>query len=430
MLDDRKALTRAQRSCRSWRLRIALVAFLALPLVSQTWPELALSAQSPSFEPIHSPDRFAWKLFLDINRPALAGKRGEADPAKKIGDPGKTVWETWKLARTEVFLPNGEKPQGWDAAEPLAPTPKQRFEPPKREILRRMALGLPDPGEGSAPLLDPDPRELTNETRMNKETFEFVVNNKLYFVEGQEKVLADGTIMDFPKEAREIKGAWKILGASGAVPKATLDRYHTAEVGGTVYGLVGLHIITKDLPNWFWATFEHVDNPPPEFADIDRSGYPARFPGSDNPMPLPPELKGTKWENYRLRGTQVDFTDPRGAITLLANTQIEGGFQMSSSCITCHALATIGEPMKVPPGTFVPPAGIVSKNSHRLSIFATLIPVPRDPMSPARNDPALIFGMVGRPDSMHFFKGGTGQRRYAQLDFLWSLRRAQRKAPM
>jgi hypothetical protein len=52
-------------------------------------------------------------------------------------------------------------------------------------------------------------------------------------------------------------------------------------------------------------------------------------------------------------------------------------------------------------------------------------------MSPDRDkDPILIFGAVGRPDPTHFFKGGTGQRRYAQLDFLWSLRRAQRKAPM
>ena len=28
-----------------------------------------------------------------------------------------------------------------------------------------------------------------------------------------------------------------------------------------LFGLTALHITTKDLPNWFWATFESVYNP-------------------------------------------------------------------------------------------------------------------------------------------------------------------------
>src|SRR5690606_36600918 len=51
-------------------------------------------------------------------------------------------------------------------------------------------------------------------------------------------------------------------------------------------------------------------------------------------------LEGTKWENYRLRGTQVDFTTPTGKPTLLSNSHMDTGCQRSS-CMPCHARATV-----------------------------------------------------------------------------------------
>jgi len=372
---------------------------------------------------INTPDKFAWDLFIRLNHPAdLTKGRGIPDATKKIGDPGLVVWETWKLARTEVFLPGGVKPSPWDAVAPLAPSPQQRFEPSKLKVLKAMALGLPEPSEGVGPLVDPV--ELTNESRLNRATFEFVVNNELYNVEGQEAFQNDGRKIDFPIEAMEIKGSWKELGASRSVRKEVLNKYHTADVGGKVYGLVGLHIITKDVPNWFWATFEHVDNPPPEIGDVDRSGYPRTAGGS----PLPPSLKGTKWENYRLRGTQVDFTDSKGNPTILGNTQIEQGFQATSSCISCHANATIGDKVDLPERSFVPPAGQIRNGANRLTVFFSFVLLPLDPLRPnPASDPALLYGPTGRPDPALFSKGATGRPRYTQLDFLWSLRRAKRK---
>lgn len=374
---------------------------------------------------INAPDKFAWDLFIKLNHPAdLTKGRGIPDNTKKIGSPGLVVWETWKLARTEVFLPDGAKPSPWDAPAPLAPSPPQRFEPSKLKILKAIALGLPEPGEGVGPLLDP--AELTNESRMNRPTFEFVVDNELYNVEGQEAFQRDGRKIDFPIDSMEIKGSWKELGASGSVSTAIMNRYHTADVGGKVYGLVGFHIITKDLPNWFWATFEHVDNPPPEIGDVDRSSYPRTPSGS----PLPPILKGTKWENYRLRGTQVDFTDSRGNPTVLGNTQIEQGFQATSSCISCHANATIGDKLDLPERSFVPPAGQIRNGANRLTVFFAFISLPIDSLKPdPASDPAILYGPTGHPDPVLFSKGATGRPRYTQLDFLWSLRRAKRKKP-
>lgn len=363
---------------------------------------------------VNEPDKLAWELFMQLNHPAdkTAG-RGIPDKKKKIGDPGEVVWETWKLARTEVFLLGGEKPSPWDAPAPLAPTsPQQRFEPPKKQVLVAMALGLPEPGGGVGPLVDPT--ELTNETRMNRATFEFIVNNELYNVEGQEAFQITGKKIDFPVDSIEIKGAWKVLGDTGKVSADTLKKYHTAEVGGKVYGLTGLHIITKDIPNWFWATFEHIDNPTPEIEDLDRFGQPTI-------------LKGTKWENYRLRGTQIDFVDSKGNPTILGNTQIEGGFQATSSCISCHANATIGDKLNLPERSFVPPFGQIRNGANRLNIFFKFIRIPKDPVN-SNDGPIILYGPTGTPDSSLFAKGGTGLPQYTQLDFLWSLRRAHRKS--
>jgi hypothetical protein len=273
------------------------------------------------------------------------------------------------------------------------------------------------------PSFDPN-GNLNNETRMNKAAFKFIVDNKLYYVEGQECFHDAGKKVVFPQEAMEIKAQWRVLGDVNKVPKETLDKYHWAVYNGKVFGLSGLHITTKDLPNWLWATFEHVDNPIPELPDVDRSGYPPSKLG----MPLPPVLKNTKWEYYRLRGTITDFTSSKGETTILGNTQIEQGFQMSSSCISCHARATIGDKLVLSPGTFVPPAGVINRaGANRLTVFVTAIPLPINEEHPGQDDPAIIYGPVGIPDPKLFTKGATGVPRYTQLDFVYSLYRAKRR---
>jgi hypothetical protein len=80
-------------------------------------------AQSVTSHPaLNQPDKFAWDLFTKINHPAdLNASRGTPDLTKRLGEPGPAVWETWKLARTEVFLENGCKLPNWDDQPP---TPK------------------------------------------------------------------------------------------------------------------------------------------------------------------------------------------------------------------------------------------------------------------------------------------------------------------
>jgi hypothetical protein len=251
---------------------------------------------------------------------------------------------------------------------------------------------------------------------MNRSAFEFVATNELYNIEGQEAFQASGKLINLPIAAREIKSAWKLLSPRpiDKILPGDLDqfrkRYHSTTLlheGKTyIYGLSALHITTKDLPNWVWTTFEHEENPTPELPDNDRAGQPSA-------------LKGTKWEHYRLRGTQVDFVDSAGQPTVLANTQIEAGFQQTSSCITCHSRATIGDPLAVQPRT--------PKRANRLPFFEVYRILHRHTAG-GIEDQVIRYGNIGSPNS-DWFNENRIRRKYTQLDFMWSLRNAQSKQP-
>ena len=341
-------------------LRVLLVIAALLGVVALS-PQKGALAQGNAPSAINDPDGFAWALFQEINADA-----GTND--------GRVVWETWKSANnnTDVFLPNGGDPPPWPAPSASSPI-KTLSSEPLQETVRRAELGL------AAPEFDPN-IGTGNEVRVNRAAFEFVVSNQLYHLDGQVKAIVNAQALSFPVDAREIKAQWRRL-AAGQDPA----RFHTARLtrnGVTeIWGLTSLHITTKDLPNWFWATWEHADNP-------DRE---AEVPSRDR-RGLPAALKGTKWQNYVLRGTQVDFTSPMGVPTILASSQIERPFQRTSSCVTCHARAT------------------VAAGAARLSIFNG------------------SQGFVGSPNPAWFQTSPQdATQRFFQMDFVWSLMRAQRR---
>ena len=371
--------------------------------------------QSHKDDIINNPDAYAWQVFTEINHPAdLSKPRGTPDATKNIGDDGVVVWQTW-MRTDEVFLDKGERPRDWEQATKITPFTavpiiQRRFRSPRK-------IDLDKPERLTFKLLEatePPPDEL-GESAMNRPAFEFVVTNQLYNIEGQEAFHASGKVLNLPTEAREIKSAWKLLDKRGteditaeeiAHLKAT---YHTTTLqhqGKTyLYGLTALHLTTKDLPNWLWATFEHVGNPAAELPDNDRAG-------------IPEALKATKWANYRLRGTQTDFSDSAGQPTILANTQIETGFQQTSSCITCHSRATIGDPMALVPNQ--------PKTANRLQFFDRYRILIRHTLKDTA-DQVIRYGKIGAADPDWFNENRT-RRRYTQLDFMWSLRNAKSKS--
>jgi hypothetical protein len=193
-------------------------------------------------------------------------------------------------------------------------------------------------------------------------------------------------------------------------------------VDGTerLYGLTALHIVSKDLPSWFWATFEHVDNPTLEDSEgwqlrsVDRFAC-AGEPADCNRAPRGIGLEGTVWENYRLRGTLTRFVDDAGRPLLLANSELEAGMQSTSSCITCHARSSIGlvdaVPTRLPIFEGWPNDGSRANGSLTAGAPAT---------------PGERRGYVGMP-SREWFESvrASGNSLFAPLDFVWSLSKAR-----
>ncbi len=386
---------------------------LALLLTGAMAHAHALDWRTPWSEPQdavaardHS-DEYAWRLFVALNWPADPLAR-RADRAAHFGDDKPVVWESWQNA-TAVYRPDGTDPGPW-AKGGVAPRPAtaERFEtvslkdvPNARHVVHGVMVPWVDPLESAKRL---------SEIRMNRAAFEFIRAHDLYSIDGQLRAIAAGQVR-FPYGVKEVKAKWR------PINEAERARYHTLTVtlaDGTqrLYGLTALHIASKDLPNWFWATFEHVDNPALPDGEhwllASHDDFACRDGAADCNRP-PPHigLEGTVWEYYRLRGSLTSFTDPSGAARRLANSELEAGFQTTASCMTCHARASIAwRPGTLDDGTI---------EALRLPIFD----------GPGRR------GFIGMPQAAWYAPAvadpGTVPARFVPLDFVWSLGLARRR---
>src|SRR5262249_30425568 len=157
-----------------------------------------------------------------------------------------------------------------------------------------------------------------------------------------------------PPDAIEVKANWLPL-----LDTDDPSRFHwNVDCDHKKWKLVAMHIITKAVPNWTWATFEHVDNPGrcdymgchdafgATLAVTDRARQPlpgvpdAQIDLLDSVYPASASCVKTNalldifkekgldsaWGNYCLKGSQVDFTAATGEPTRLGNSVTEGGF--------------------------------------------------------------------------------------------------------
>jgi len=397
---------------RVWQGAIGLLALVAVG--ADAAPRARLDWTRPWAQPhdaraaATASDEYAWRLFVALNWPAdWRGRR--ADAGSLLGADRPTVWETWENT-AGVFRADGADPGPW---RPLSKPPglaaPARFEtaslkerPNLRHIVAGRMVPLEDPVSGAHRL---------TESRFNRVAYDYIRAHELYNLDGQLKLLAEHRVVRFPAATTEVKAKWRPIGA------ADRRRYHTIEVrqadgSSRLYGLTALHIVTKDLPNWFWASFEHVDNP--RLADGD--GW--RLPSSDrfacgavhpdcNRAPTGIGLADGVWQFYRLRGTLTRYVDAAGQPLRLANSELETGFQTTASCITCHARASIG---------------MVAGLPVRLPIF--------DAAAASSPDATPRAGFLGLPQA-NWFAGGhrdAGSASvFAPLDFVWSLSKAQPK---
>jgi hypothetical protein len=329
---------------------------------------------------INKPDEFSWTLFTQL-----------ASPFSSSGSPVKGVtFESW--ATNDDTFTNA----------PTFPTsPKGPTE------LRKPALFSANAG-AMHPMVMPNGGE---EVRRNRAGFDFIVNNNLHTRPGLIAAFQSKKKIDFPIPAIEIKAIWL---SEFYVPDPT--QYYINVANGKRYVLIALHIISKQLPNWTWATFEHQNTP----GRCDFTGCNDAFGATEPkilPLAKPGQLYGSckkskplldmfadakldaAWANYCLKGSQTDFTDSTGVPTQLGNSVIEAPFIQTSSCITCHARSATN-----------------AKGANVFGFGSVTAPCPdKGPCSPrGAPNPAWFWSKAADPDR---------QAIAAQTDFVWSVAR-------
>lgn len=307
---------------------VAATWFWAAPGAAQTDPDPAMN----------NPDKLAWTLFLEVN----------AD-AKSAGD-NNALFETW-ASDGETFKTNPV----W----PATPSPL---------ALKARALGLvlrdARPAHGRvAPQVVPGGSE-TEETRRNKPDFDFIVQHDLYKVSGLKAAFAADKPISFPVDSLEVKANWvevsklKAFNGFDGTPAEAAKIYHVNNAGSTQYALVSMHVISKLVPNWTWATFEHKDNPgrcdilgcrdsfgaqQPFVAPVSpvesRDHYPDCVKSAELTALFAKAKIDPAYVNYCLKGSQTDFTDATGLAIRLGNSVTEQSFVSQASCMTCHGRA-------------------------------------------------------------------------------------------
>jgi hypothetical protein len=366
------------------------------------------NAQTPDPDPaLNNPDKVSWELFALVNKPV----------------PGlnNNVFETW-ASNEDTFQPSPVFPGAAGpsscapplvAAVPGAPVGPQAALTPvaSPKILNVSAL------EKLAPRLPGlEPHVLpggTQETRRNRATFDFIFCNKLFTKAGLRAAFATGVPISFPIDSMEVKADWVPAG------NRSPTEFYINTADQKRFALVAIHVISKQVPNWTWATFEHKDNPGrcdfigchDKFGAVVADVAPNPSPGgSYNPCVKTATLKKLfadaglppLWENYCLKGSQVDFVTAMGVPTRLGNSVTERGFVDTSSCITCHDRASVNSTgQNIYGGGFLfptPPA--LCPSSPPAACSPNGAPIPAWFLNPGQPNPSM-FAM--------------------QTDFIWSI---------
>ena len=420
-----------------------LIVFCCIARAQQTEPGGTDADRSLA---LTNADEYAWRLFMYLNRQAAAGAAGVPDASKpsiaNYDDDRDAIWETWALSSgldldtsvrpfkilanySEVFKNPATMPAKWEDLPRGTNRPKILSEDFKGLLTLLEPAGLRSPGPGGFRILiapiGSNPAE--DESRMNKSTYETVRSQGLFSVEGIEAAaskaatLHQNSLVTFEQGSKEVKARWIHLADCDNNPScADKKRYHWRTVPrngvSEIWGLVSLHIITKDLPNWFWADFGHIDCDEGKGACAAfRAETPLRDSTTLNSGGVRKGTENTKWSFYRLRGTETDFVTSNGIDAVLSNPVIEAGFQRSS-CLTCHSYATSAASAAAPAqGTSLPlfagKTGVRNAGSHSDDI--------------------------GKSDCRRFYSPGGGLTQqcgnifspgnplYVQTDFLWSI---------
>ena len=226
-------------------------------------------------------NKYSWQAFVAIHWPLdTAG-----NPMPNFTDQGTATWLGWKEA-FQVYRADGQKPAPWGAprsASGLGLPTHLLGDADSRVVLSGKTpthpgnFNIADETDQAfaGELFDQNGNLVVYEVLMNKEEFDYVIDNSLYNINGQinfsEK---NDSIANFPKGnyeanelgAIEIKFAWKVLAPTDIKERYYSDEGYVVGPDGVLVkkdlGMIGMHISQKTPTGkqWVWSTFEHVDN--------------------------------------------------------------------------------------------------------------------------------------------------------------------------
>ncbi len=336
-----------------------LFSMLAIPL-GTAFAQTTSGTQNPCAPPTEiSPNinETAWQLFVaatcPVNReqyPYVVWEDWIEQAQMYPADPGKGL-----------FVPNALG-QAETTTHQLGASPFTLLRHPNLGAVVQGLLGAPNENCNKAGAPPPGEPNLVicEEVRLNGTAEDYVAGNDLWNRPGQaQQAQYYGPPIQFPAPAIEVKADWIKLSTIGlsnkcsSLPASFRRSVHVESVDGNCFALAGIHLISKLLNQWIWATFEPQNtktNPLRcrALGCVDTFGsIPAATTGA--PTRQSPRLAqlmmaadlAPEWNNYRLDGVQAGFYRP----LLLGNSIIEGenvGMPLSqSSCISCHAVSAI-----------------------------------------------------------------------------------------
>lgn len=361
-------------------------------------PECSTGAAVPN-PSVNCPDRFAWEKFVEVMTPVAADGLPTFQTYSSDADTFQCPAATREACRQD---PGAAGCPVWPSGV-YAPKP-QRLTQRTARLSGGRVSARPAHETGFDCWAAPN----TELVYRNKATFDYIVANGLWSVEGVQEQFERGFVYDFPTEALEVKTNWIPISAE----QAASGRFYTMTIGNVTNGLIAMHISTKDLPNWFWSTFEQVDNLgrcdflgchdsfgyTPHDVPTRRDDLCETYPPGEITPALAEMLGGLApaARHYRLKGTMVDFTSATGSPNLVGNSVTEAGFVPTASCMTCHARAAV-QATPAPPNGLSPYPGIAGFTPDGQSYNGT-------------------------PDPGWYYSGNDPVRRWSvQTDFVWAI---------
>ena len=335
-------------------------------------------AQSVPNLAMNNPDKQSWELFLHV-------VAGVTTQPTALG----AFFETW-ATDTDTFQATPHWPQPTEV-RPVSIRPRALLAVQALAVQRRLAQGAaatsgaggtincPQPPQPPNPIPPGTPPfcvaiyALVEDVFRNFVSFNFIVQNDLFQVSGlasaYAKVAATNKDITFPLDAIEVKTNWlpvdQLSNFLGPNVTPNLGSYHRRVItpteggNGRTYVLLSMHIMSKLVPNWTWATFEHQDNPgrcnivgcrdsfgatqalvkPTSSADPDQTHYASCEKSAPLAMMFSAVPHDPAFANYCLKGSMSDFADQSGRAFVVGNSVTEQGFVSSSSCMGCHGSA-------------------------------------------------------------------------------------------